>query len=146
MASWITSIFSSGAAKVVDSVGEAVDKLVTSDQEKLELRNELEKVKLQAALDAQKQADEVDTKYEEEYTKRWQADTSSDEPIAKKARPYALLGTLVFTGCLIVVDSFVGFGFDVKDAYVSLTESLLLTIVVAYFGSRGLEKWQKIKK
>ncbi len=42
----ITKIFSSGVDKVVDSVGNAIDKLVTSDAERLELKNQLEQIKV----------------------------------------------------------------------------------------------------
>lgn len=41
--SWITDMFSSSVSNVVDSVGNAIDKLVTSDEERLLLRNELAK-------------------------------------------------------------------------------------------------------
>ena len=36
--------------------------------------------------------------------------------------------------------------FEVKDTYITLLSSLLLTVIVAYFGSRGIEKYHKIKK
>ena len=41
--SWFTDLFSGGVAKVVDSVGNAIDKLTTSDEEKQKLKIELEK-------------------------------------------------------------------------------------------------------
>ena len=41
--SWFTDLFSSGVSEVVDSVGEAIDKLVTSDEEKGLLKIQLEK-------------------------------------------------------------------------------------------------------
>lgn len=54
--SWLTDIFSSSASAIVDSVGTDIDKLVTSDEEKLQLKNELVKIQLEAtqkALDKQ---------------------------------------------------------------------------------------------
>ncbi len=54
--SWISDIFSSSASSIVDSVGTAIDKLVTSDEERLALQNELVKIK----LDADSRTQEVD--------------------------------------------------------------------------------------
>jgi hypothetical protein len=39
--SWFSSILSGGVDKIVDSVGTAVDSIVTSDEERLILKNEL---------------------------------------------------------------------------------------------------------
>ena len=50
--SWLTDIFSSSASVMVDSVGAAVYKLITSDEEKLQLKNELVKIQLEATLKA----------------------------------------------------------------------------------------------
>ncbi|MCB1936777.1 MAG: hypothetical protein KDF59_12635 [Nitrosomonas sp.] len=41
--SWFVNLFSSGAAKVIDSLGTAIDKLVTSDEEREKLKVALEK-------------------------------------------------------------------------------------------------------
>ena len=40
---WLTNLFSSGATALVDSIGSAIDKLTTTDGEKLQLKNELTK-------------------------------------------------------------------------------------------------------
>ena len=44
----IASILAGGIDKVVDSVGNAIDKLVTSDEERLQLKNALMEAKLKA--------------------------------------------------------------------------------------------------
>jgi len=36
--------------------------------------------------------------------------------------------------------------FEIDDAWVELLKTLLVTVYVAYFGSRGFEKYQKIRK
>lgn len=41
--SWFTDLFSSGVAEVVDSVGNTIDKLVTSDEERGALKVEITK-------------------------------------------------------------------------------------------------------
>ena len=56
--SWLSEIFSSSASAIVDSVGNAIDKLVTSEEEKLQLKNEFVKIQLDAALKANEQLNE----------------------------------------------------------------------------------------
>ena len=47
---WLSEIFSSSVGEVVGKVGEAVDRLVTSDEEKLKLANELKQIEIGAML------------------------------------------------------------------------------------------------
>lgn len=47
MANILTSLFSSGASSLVTSVGDAIDKVVTSDEERKELDNEISKANMQ---------------------------------------------------------------------------------------------------
>ena len=55
------NMFTASASAIVDSVGNAIDKLVTSDAEKLQLKNELVKIQLEATLKANEQANEAET-------------------------------------------------------------------------------------
>lgn len=50
MANFLTSLFSSGASTLVTAVGDAIDKVVTSDEEKKELDNEINKATMQYQL------------------------------------------------------------------------------------------------
>ena len=138
--SWWTQLFTGGIDKVVSSVGEAADRLITSDEERLKLKNELALIEAKAKLDSQKMELEAETKLEEEVTKRWQADMGQDDPLAKRVRPISLLFLLVFMSAIIIADSINVVGFDVKQGYIDLLESLLVVTFVAYFGSRGVEK------
>lgn len=139
-------ILSSGVDKVVDSVGNAIDKLVTSDEEKLQLKNELANIEVQAKLAAQKQADDAEVALEKEITGRWVADSTSDDLLAKKVRPFALVYLLLATTFIIFIDSTAYFNFDVKEVYVDLVQALLLLVFGAYFGGRTLEKVMNRKK
>ena len=47
---------------------------------------------------------------------------------------------------IILGDSITGLAFDVKESYVDLIQTLLVTVFVAYFGSRGIEKVATIRK
>ena len=143
--SWLTSLFSNGIDKVVSSVGEAADRLITSDEERLKLHNELALITVKAELDAMKQAADAEKQLEQEVTARWQADMSQDDTMAKRVRPASLLYLLVFMTIIILADSIDGLGFDVKASYIDLIETLLVTVFVAYFGSRGIEKVSQIR-
>jgi len=74
----------------------------------------------------------------EETSKRWEHDSKSDSWLPKNIRPLTLAYTMFVVSLFCVLDSLELM--DVKDHWVSLFSSLLLTIVVAYFGSRGAEK------
>jgi len=55
-----------------------------------------------------------------------------------------LIYLTIVMSILIVLDSTLLL--TVKEGWVSLLEALLITVYVAYFGSRGAEKITKIKK
>ena len=144
--SWFTDLFTGGIDKVVSAVGDAADKLITSDEERLTLKNELALIEVKARLEAQAEANEAEQKLEAEITERWKSDMSSDDPWAKKVRPFSLLYLLGFMSFIIVTDSTEWFNFEVKESYVGLIETLLITVFVAYFGSRGVEKVMQVRK
>ena len=75
---------------------------------------------------------------------RWSSDMKSDSWLSKNTRPLTLIYLTIVMSLLIVLDSTVLL--TVKEGWVSLLEALLITVYVAYFGSRGAEKITKIKK
>ena len=81
----------------------------------------------------------------QQITERWKADMVSDSWMSKNIRPLALAFLTLSLAVYIVLDSSVD-GFEVKSEWVSLLSSLLLLVYGAYFGMRGLEKIQKIRK
>ena len=66
----ITALLTGGVNKVIDSLGDAIDKLVTSDEEKLILKNAMLDARMKALETAENQALEM----EREITKRWESD------------------------------------------------------------------------
>tara|TARA_S200002703_G_scaffold135580_1_gene124526 strand:- start:1848 stop:2321 length:474 start_codon:yes stop_codon:yes gene_type:complete len=76
---------------------------------------------------------------------RWNSDMKSDSWLSKNTRPLALIYLTFASTILIVLDSF-HTRFDVDSAWVELLKTLLITVYVAYFGSRGAEKITKINK
>lgn len=81
----------------------------------------------------------------QEVTKRWTSDMESDSWLSKNTRPLALIFLTIVTTLIIIVDS-TGLNFEVKHSWVMLLETLLVTVYVAYFGSRGAEKFKSISK
>ena len=75
---------------------------------------------------------------------RWSSDMKSDSWLSKNTRPMALIFLTLAMTIFIVLDSTILL--QIKDSWVSLLETLLITVYVAYFGSRGAEKITKIKK
>lgn len=136
--SFITDLVTGGVDKIVDSVGNGLDKLFTSDAEKLILRNELEKIKYQNKIELLQKANE----YDQEISKRHQADMTSDSWLSKNIRPLTLIFILVMYSLLSISS---GFAFNVTSAYVELLGQWGMLIMSFYFGSRGFEKIFKIK-
>jgi len=77
-------------------------------------------------------------------SERWASDMKSDSWLSKNTRPMTLIYLTLAMTIFIILDSTVLL--EIKQGWVSLLEALLLTVYVAYFGSRGAEKITKIKK
>jgi len=75
----------------------------------------------------------------ENVSKRWDSDMNSDSWLSKNTRPLTLMYLTLASTILIIIDSFHTM-FDVDIAWVELLKTLLITVYVAYFGSRGAEK------
>ena len=80
----------------------------------------------------------------ENISSRWASDMKSDSWLSKNTRPLALIFLTLAMTIFIVLDSTILL--EIKDGWVSLLEALLITVYVAYFGSRGAEKITKINK
>lgn len=105
-----------------------IDEVITSKEESLQLKNELQKI-----------IQEQEALIEQEVTKRWEADMNSDSWLSKNIRPLVLAWLVVSTTFLIFIDGGV-IEFIVEDKWVDLLQIVLITVIGAYFGSRGLEK------
>ncbi len=80
-----------------------------------------------------------------EVSSRWRSDMKSDSWLSKNTRPLALVFLTASSVLMMAVDSF-HLQFDVDEAWINLLKTLLVTVYVAYFGSRGAEKITKINK
>jgi hypothetical protein len=80
---------------------------------------------------------------EKEITARWQADMTSDSWLSKNVRPIILLYTW-FLLTVILVLRFCGI--ELPETYIKLVEMLFVSVNVAYFGARMIEKTRAIKR
>ena len=88
---------------------------------------------------------EIDSMEIQEVSKRWDSDMASDSWLSKNVRPITLIYLTLATTIYIVFDS-LEISFKIDEAWIELLKTLLVTIYVAYFGSRGFEKFKKINK
>jgi hypothetical protein len=123
----LKKLFSSGAKELVDSVGNAIDKIHTSAEEKELVKAEVEKHILN-----------YEEKIQQEVTKRWEADMQGNW-LSKSVRPISLLFLLFVLTIFTLVDfSFIDL--EIKDSWIDLWQLLAITAFGAYFGGRSYEK------
>lgn len=127
----LSKIFSGGAADLVEGVGNALDGLTTSKEEKLEAKRKIKEL-----------VANYEVEMEKNITSRWEADLKSDSWLSKNVRPLTLVFLIVCTMLLIFIDAG-AINFNVKDSYVDLLQLVLITVIGAYFGGRSLEKVKK---
>ena len=134
----LSTLFSGGVSKVIDSLGSAIDKLVTSDEEKKKLTvilqkemNEFRTTQLEAV-----------SNYDKEITKRHNHDMHSDSWLSKNIRPLTLAFMSIATMGLAYSSIFVLDKEDVVlvEPWITLFTVLMVTIYGFYFGGRSLEK------
>jgi len=116
---------------LVKDVGNVIDKLTTTDEERLAAKHKIQELLEKADKEAQDQI-----------TERWKMDMQSDSFLSKNIRPLVLIYlTSIFT-ILAFADGNIG-GFKVSAAYVPIFQSLLITVYGAYFVGRTWEKHKK---
>lgn len=139
----LSKLFAGGIGTLVESVGNVVDKLSTSTEEKLAMKLELEK-EINRFKTEQMSAI---SNYDKEITDRHRSDMQSDSYLSKNIRPL----TLAFLTLTTVALAWASIFFLSKDKvdllkpWISLLTTLDVTAMTFYFGSRGLEKVFKIK-
>lgn len=78
-------------------------------------------------------------------TERWSNDMTSDSWLSKNTRPLVLIYLTFITSLFVILDS-TGSAFAVAHEWIELLKTLLVTTYVAYFGSRGIEKYKALSK
>ena len=124
-------IFSGSAADLVKGVGNVVDNLHTSKEEKLEAERKIKEL-----------IADYETKMEANITDRWKADMNSDSWLSKNVRPMILIFLVVSTVLMIFIDAGT-IQFTVEEKWTDLLHLVLITVIGAYFGGRSFEKRKK---
>ena len=127
----INKLFTSGANELIKNVGNVIDNLHTSKEEKLEAEQKIKNMILGYEAEMQKQV-----------TERWKLDMQSDSWLSKNIRPLVLIFLCVSTVLLIFIDAGI-ITFNVKASWVDLLQLVLITVIGAYFGGRSFEKRKK---
>jgi|TARA_R110002012_G_scaffold279104_1_gene467023 hypothetical protein len=108
-------------------VNNLVDNIVTTDEERKELKIKFEQIFLQARAQA-----------EEQITRRWEADSKAGW-LPANIRPLTLAFLVISTVVLIFIEGGL-INFEVKDNWIDLLQLTLITVIGAYFGGRSIEK------
>ena len=118
----------------IKDVGNIIDNLHTSEEEKAEARQKIEQLLVEAEQKAQEQV-----------SARWEADLKHGSWLSKNIRPI----TLIFlTGVFVILSVFDGnLGeITIGESYVPVYQTLLITVYGAYFAGRSIEKVRKVTK
>jgi hypothetical protein len=115
----------------IEKIGNVVDNLSTSEEERLAARKAIKELLLKAESDAQDQV-----------TRRWESDMKSDNWLSKNIRPLICIFLTVIFVVLSMFDGNIG-EFKIQDSYVPIYQTLLITVYGAYFAGRSIEKIKK---
>jgi len=121
----LNKLFNSG--ELVKEVGNTIDKLTTSDQERLQAKKQIKQVLL-----------DYEKSMQEQVTSRWLSDNNGSL-LTKNIRPL----TLAFmTFMFVIISIFSGnIGqFQIQTEFVETYRILLITVFTCYFGGRSYEK------
>ena len=127
----LATIFSGGTKDLVEGVGNVIDDLHTSKEEKLEAEQKIKEL-----------VASYQTNLEKEISTRWDSDMKSDSWLSKNVRPMVLIFLVLSTVLMIFIDAGT-INFVVEPKWTDLLQLVLITVIGAYFGGRSLEKTKK---
>lgn len=119
------------SGNVIEKVGNVIDNLSTSEEERLAAKQAMQEVLMEAESDAQEQV-----------TRRWEADMKADNWLSKNIRPLICVFLTAIFVVLSIFDGNLG-GFQIQEAYKPIYQTLLITVYGAYFAGRSIEKIKK---
>jgi len=121
----LLNLISGGLLK---DVGNIIDDLHTSGEEKDSAKQKLEELLHQAETQAQAQV-----------SARWESDMKYGTWLSKNIRPLTLIFLTVVFVLLSFFDGNLG-NFTINDGYKPIYQTLLITVYGAYFAGRSVEK------
>ena len=117
---------------VIKEVGDVIDNLTTTKEEKREAQRLIQEI-----------LEKADSEAQEQVTARWKSDMQSDSFLSKNIRPMVLIYLkVIFTVCAFF-DGNKG-EFMIAEEYIPIFQTLLVTVYGAYFVGRTWEKAKKI--
>ena len=119
---------------VIKEIGNVIDKLTTTEEEKLEIKKQVQII-----------LEEADNNAQQQVTDRWNADMNSDSWLAKNIRPLVLVFLTFVFSLLAFTDGNIG-DFKIAKEYIPIFQILLVTVYGAYFVGRTWEKAKSIIK
>ena len=127
----LAKLFGGAGADSAGKISGIIDKHTFSKEERAKLKQEMDKVFIDAEADMQKNV-----------TERWKADLQHGNWLTRSVRPLTLIFLVVSTVVMVFIDS--GFiAFDVEEKWTDLLQLTLITVIGAYFGGRSIEKVKK---
>ena len=124
----LAKLFGGAGADIAGKISGIIDKHTFSKEERAQLKQEMDKVFIDAEADMQKNV-----------TERWKTDLQHGNWLTKSVRPLTLIFLVVSTVVMVFIDS--GFiAFDVEEKWTDLLQLTLITVIGAYFGGRSIEK------
>ena len=127
-------IFAWLSGGVIKEIGNVIDKLTTTEEEKLEIKKQVQII-----------LEEADNNAQQQVTDRWNADMNSDSWLAKNIRPLVLVFLTFAFSLLAFTDGNIG-DFKIAKEYIPIFQTLLVTVYGAYFVGRTWEKAKSIIK
>ena len=130
----MNKIFAWLTGGVIKEVGNVIDKLTTTEEERLEAKKQLQII-----------LEEADNNAQQQVTDRWNADMNSDSWLAKNIRPLVLVFLTFIFSLLAFTDGNIG-EFKIAKEYIPIFQTLLVTVYGAYFVGRTWEKGKSMIK
>lgn len=113
---------------LVKDIGDVIDKVTTTDEERLAAKQKIQELLEKADNDAQTQV-----------TERWKLDMQSDSFLSKNIRPLVMVFLTSMFTILAFTDGNIG-QFSIQKEYIPIFQTLLITVYGAYFVGRTWEK------
>ena len=111
-----------GIIQAVKEAGKVADKFVRTPDEK----------------------DELMAHFEDNISKRWEADSRSESYLTRNIRPLLAVWSATMLTILTMTDGNIG-DFKINPAYLPIYQSVCMTIIGGYFVLRTIDKKGKIK-
>ena len=113
---------------LIKDIGDVIDKVTTTDEERLAAKQNIQELLEKADNDAQTQV-----------TERWRLDMQSDSFLSKNIRPLIMVFLTAMFTLLAFTDGNIG-QFTIQKEYIPIFQTLLVTVYGAYFVGRTWEK------